>query len=197
MINAISDKLTLLIRENLAEISDEKAEIINFGLKSIFSELIKTLAIFAIANLLGIFKYVLIALLAFSCFRYYAGGIHAKTQIQCFISNSIILFGTVYLSYINIPNYIWLYGCIFAWNCLILYFYAPADVEERPIHSRKLRKQLRVKSYAVLVLIFVIAIFLVNNSLLRNIMIYATFFESLSLLPISYKITKCNHGHKA
>jgi accessory gene regulator B len=194
MVDAISNKLTYLIQKNVADVNNEKAEIINFGIKSILSEVIKSLIIFTAAYFLGVLPYIIIALLSFGTYRTFAGGFHAKTQLKCLISNSSILFGIVFLSYIEYTYVLWAYGLIFIINCLLIHLYAPADVEERPIVSKKLRKRLKIQSYIVMSMIFAIALILIKDQLIKNILIYATLFESLSLLPISYKLMKCNHG---
>lgn len=196
MVEAISNKLTNLIKMNISDINDEKAEIINYGIQSMISEIYKTIIILFAAWIFGILKLILIAIAAFGIYRTFAGGAHARTQTVCLISNSLVFFSIVGISkYLNI-NSVYFLVPILMFNILIIYFYAPADVEEKPILSKKLRHSLKIKSYIVMFSIFIAATFMISNQVISNILIISTFYESLTLLPISYKIMGCARSHQ-
>lgn len=197
MVDAICDKLTYLIKINVNGITDEKAEIINFGIKSIVSEITKFSILITIAYMLGILRYTLVALIGFGIYRSFAGGFHAKTHLECFLSTSFIVFSNVYISLNilpNVKNIELLYIIIFLTNCLIIYKYAPADVEEKPILSKRLRKRLKIQSYIVMGLVFFAALVVIDNRTITNMLILSTMFESLTMLPVSYKLMRCRHG---
>ena len=193
MIDVLSHKLTNQIKNNFPEIDEQKAEIINFGIQSIVSEISKTTIILTVAYFLGVLNLILTAIVAFGVYRTFAGGFHAKSHLACLLTNSMLFFSIVYLS-LFLEHYLaFIYIMIYLFNCYVVYFYAPADVEEKPILSNKLKKKLKLKSFIVMSSIFLISIS-IHNRIFTNLLILATFFESFTLLPISYKIMKCKHG---
>ena len=193
MIDVLSHKLTNQIKNNFPEIDEQKAEIINFGIQSIISEISKTIIILTVAYFLGVLNLILTAIVVFGMYRTFAGGFHAKSNLACLLTNSMLFFSIVYLS-VFLEYYLeFIYIMIYLFNCYVIYFYAPADVEQKPILSKKLRKKLKIKSFVVMSLIFILSL-IIYNRILTNILILATLFESITLLPISYKIMDCKHG---
>ncbi len=196
MVDAFCDKLTCLIRNNVQDID----EIINFGIKSIFSEISKAFIILLTAYFLGILHLAVIAMVATGIYRSLAGGAHARSHIACLATSMTLIFSNIYISgvlaaygSINI-EYIYLF--IFLFNSIIIYVYAPGDTEEKPILSKKLRHRLKINSFIALSLIVFIAITFIKTNIVANVIILSTFFQSLTLLPVSYKIMKCKHGHE-
>jgi accessory gene regulator B len=199
MIDAFCDKLTCVIRTNVQGIDDEKAEIINFGIKSIVSEVSKLIIILLSAYLFGIFNYVIIAIASHGLYRIYAGGFHAKTHLMCLTTGAIIIYGNVLLSmYIGANFYKagLIYLIIYILNCFMIYRYAPADVEEKPIISMKLRKKLRVKSFVVMSLIIILSYFVIIDPIIAKVLLISTLFESITLMPLSYKLVGCKYGYR-
>ncbi len=194
MVDAVCDKLTHILRTNLKDIDDKKAEIINFGIKSIVSEFSKTTVLLAAAYALGVLNYIIIAIVSFGTYRIFAGGFHAKSHIGCLTTNSIMLFSIVYSSFFINTYLNYICFLIFLINCIIIYLYAPADVEEKPVVSKKLRRKLKYQSFIVMSMIFIVSLIMVDR-VIANILILSTFFESLTLLPISYRLMKCRHGY--
>lgn len=194
MVDAVSDKLTHVLKTKLKDIDDKKAEIINFGIKSLVSEFSKTVILLAAAYALGMLNYIIIAIVSFGTYRIFAGGFHAKTHLGCLSVNSTMLFSIVYISFIVETYFNYIFIIIFLFNCIIIYLYAPADVEEKPIISKKLRRKLRFQSFVAMSVIFIVSIIMVDR-VIANILILSTFFESLTLLPISYRLMKCRHGY--
>lgn len=199
MIDAFCDKLTCLIKSNIQGINEEKAEIINFGIKSIVSETSKILIILLSGYFFGVINYVLIAIISYGLYRTYAGGVHAKTHLICLMSSMVIIYSNIYLSmYLgkNINKFWPLYAIIYIFNCMNIYFYAPADVEEKPILSKKLREKLRIKSFIIMSLINTLSFFIISDQIIACILLFSTLFVSITLMPVSYKIMGCKHGHE-
>lgn len=93
MIETLSNKITSLIKGNLDEISDEKAEIINYGMQLIIYEIFVLIIIFALALISGLFKYVLISFVVYGSLRVFTGGAHARTRLECTTTYILTLFG--------------------------------------------------------------------------------------------------------
>jgi accessory gene regulator B len=76
---------------------------------------------------------------------------------------------------------------IFIVSFILTILYAPADTEERPLVSKKLRRDLKIKSLVVLI-IFYITILFVKNNVYANLITFSVLEASLLLTPIVYKL---------
>lgn len=197
MVDALGDKLTRMITTNLEGIDQGKAEIINYGLKCLISDISKTIIIFTFAYFLGVLALAIAYYFSFGLLRIFAGGVHAKKSWECLITTSGLLFFTIYISILlsNFPAYLgYLYFLIFIINSVIIFKYAPADLENKPIVSKKIRERFRIRAVFALGLVIVFALTIIKEPNVQNVLVIATFAESITLLPISYKIFGCKHG---
>ena len=80
-------------------------------------------------------------------------------------------------------------------SIFIIAKYAPADTENIPILTKKERKSKKIKAYISLAILVTITIFSTDKSI-SYIIIYGIFLQNLTVLPISYKITKNKHGYE-
>ena len=85
MIEKICNWLTGKIRKNMPEITDERAEVINYGLQLVIGEIPKTFIMLLIAYSLGILKLSIISFLIIIPYRTFSGGFHLKTHIGCIL----------------------------------------------------------------------------------------------------------------
>lgn len=189
-----------MIRKRVPDIDDERAEIINYGLQNIIGELPKIIPVILVSLLLGILDLTLIAVAAILAYRMFSGGFHLTTHLGCLICSLIFTCGTVYLSKLlafenNLIIYI-IYGFVFVFNLIVISLYAPADTENVPIISKKQRRRQKIESYIVMIILFIIAIFLINDKVVSNILIYSTLLQSICMTRIVYKITKNQYGHE-
>ncbi|SFU60611.1 accessory gene regulator B [Clostridium sp. DSM 8431] len=181
----ISKKTISFIRNTLST-SEEDLEIIDYGIKVIVSNFFKIVILFVTAYLLGIFKYTLLALCSFAFLRTFACGVHANSTFQCIIMNFILFIGNVYTSIFHPLNNKLLF-LFFLISIIILMLYAPADTAERPLISKSLRKSLKIISLISAIILFIICHF-INNSICQTIIIYSMLLESLSVMPLFYKL---------
>ena len=65
MIDKICAFLTRKIREEMPDIDDEKAEVINYGLQNLLGEIPKTFIMLFVAYILGIFEWSLLLLMLY------------------------------------------------------------------------------------------------------------------------------------
>lgn len=167
-------------------------EIIEYGLILFYSNLFKGFIIFLIAFITGFLKDVLVCAIIFGILRSYAGGIHAKTPIGCLAGVIFLYSSIIYLSYI-IPysNYLFWFSLIFC--TLIIALYAPADVAEKPIICKKQKKQYKLYSLIILLSAFIISFFFFDE-IIKKIIIFSCVIESITMLPIVYKITNTKGG---
>ena len=198
MIEKICNSILIKMRKKMPDITDEKAEIILYGLQLIIGEIPKMFIIFGLSFLLGFGWYMVFAYIAVMPYRATSGGFHLHTHLGCILSTIIFFYGNILLSKFlvldNIQKYI-LIGLSLVFGILMISMYAPADTEEVPIISKKERKTKKILSYVMLTLTLVVALF-VPDRMMSNILIIGSIFQSISISRLAYKITKNKYGHE-
>lgn len=182
----------------MPEIDDDRADEINFGLQLIIGELPKFFIIVAVALVLGILKETMLTFLILTPYRGATGGFHLKTHIGCIVFTCLFYCGVALLSkYIFMSNIVKIIVIALEtiFDSIMVKMYAPADTENVPILSKKVRKQKLILSYIFLFLGLVIALFIKNN-LISNIIIIGYFVQTLMITKIVYRITKCKYGYE-
>lgn len=181
----LSDICLQFVKNNTS-ISDEEAEKIYYGLQVIMLDISKSIILLGPAYFLGIFKYTLIAFLVFAILRSFASGVHANSTLQCIVVNYILFIGNVYLS-LCLPLNTAAQSIIFLISLTLVFLYAPGDTEERPLVSKKLRKQLKFKSLSIIVAFF-ISIFIIESRIYTTLITYGILEAALVITPITYRL---------
>lgn len=198
MVDKICDYLTNKIRNNMPEVDEERAEIINYGIHLLVGEIPKTFIFIAISAILGVLKEFFITMLVIFPYRAVSGGFHLKTHIGCIIGTSFMYCGiplsskylliSVNVKYI-ITVLVWIFGMVM---CKL---YAPADTENVPILRKKDRKIKQILSYVILTITLIIGI-IINNKVISNIIILGMFMQSITITRLAYKLTKNKYGYE-
>lgn len=198
MIDKITEALTNRIRKEMPDVDDERAEVINYGLQILLGEVPKLFIMLLIAYLLGIFKLTLITFLILAPYRGASGGFHLKTHIGCIVTTTAFYCGTALLAkniiLEDITKYI-LAIAVGVFGIIMIKLYAPADTEEVPIISKKIRKQKQILSYIFLIIGIVIST-LIRNNMISNIIIFGYFIQTCMITRLAYKITNNKYGHE-
>lgn len=198
MIDKITQSLTNKIRKEMPDVDDERAEVINYGLQILLGEVPKIFIMLGIAYILGVFKLSLITFLILLPYRSASGGFHLKTHIGCIISTCTFYCGVALLSKCIALDDIAKYLLIIAvgvFSIIMIKLYAPADTENVPIISKKIRKQKRILSYIFLVIGLVIAA-VINNNIISNIIIFGYLVQTCMITRLAYKITNNRYGYE-
>lgn len=198
MVDEICNRLTLRIRKEIPDVDDERAEVINYGLQLLIGEIPKTLIIIGIAWILGVLDLTILALILMLPYRTASGGVHLKTHIGCIVATSVFYIGNAVLSkYIvleKIVQYI-ITGAIWLFSMIMIKLYAPADTEAVPILRKKERKIKKILSYITMSVSLIIAL-LINNTIISNILIFGTLFQTIAITRFMYKITGNKYGYE-
>lgn len=198
MIEKICNSILTKMRKNMPDITDEKAEIILYGLQLIIGEIPKMFILFGISFLLGFGWYMVFAYIAVMPYRATSGGFHLHSHLGCILSTIIFFYGNILISRFlvldNIQKYI-IIGLSFIFGILMISMYAPADTEEVPIISKRERKMKKILSYVMLALTLTVALF-IPDRMMSNILIIGSIFQSISISRLAYKITKNRYGHE-
>jgi len=188
----ISGKITKAIAAELKDLSEEKLAEIDYGIAAFIANSYKMVFIFILAMLLNIFQYFLIAFVSFGALRTFASGVHAKREWTCLPTSALVFFGITYLGMISKLNiYIITFIFILCFGAMLRY--APADTEERPIVSRKLRKKLKILSVITILVLYAIALYSLGTKA-SSIITFAVLFESVLILPVTYRLAGSMYG---
>lgn len=198
MVDNICDFITKKIRFEMPDVDDERAEIINYGLKLVIGEIPKGILILILAYLLGVFKLTVLALLFVLPYRTVSGGVHLKTHIGCFMATFISYVGSAFLSKTIILGSnikIILIVSIWIFSMFMIRLYAPADTEAVPILRKKERRIKKILSYIIMTLNLVIALVLKNNTY-SNLLFFGTLIQTITITRFIYKLTNNKYGYE-
>lgn len=181
-------KIKIDIEKQYPNYSKEKIEEIMYGIEGIYLTITKAIIIFTLALMLGIFKELILLLIAFNFIRLFAFGMHANKSWICLIFSSTLFLGGAYLcKIIIIPNIV----CYILYTIIliIISIYSPADTVKRPLIKKNRRIKFKILSIITVLVYFVITI-LIKNNLIINSLIIGLIIECILILPITYKIFK-------
>ena len=198
MIDKITEFLTNKIRKEMPEVDDERAEVINYGLQILIGEVPKIFIMLLVAYALGLLKLSLITFLIIMPYRMFSGGFHLHTHIGCIISTTTFYCGVAFLSKSIILNDIAKYvliACAAIFGIIMIKLYAPADTEEVPILSQKIRRQKQILSYVCLIAGLAIAV-IIKNEVISNMIIFGYFTQTCMITRVAYKLTKNKYGYE-
>ena len=198
MIDKITEFLTNKIRKEMPEIDDERAEVINYGLQILVGEVPKTFIMLVVAYLLGVFKLTLITFLILMPYRTFSGGFHLKTHIGCIVTTCLFYCGTAllakYIAFNEISKYI-ITIALGIFGIIMIKLYAPADTENVPILSKKVRKQKQVLSYITFIVGLAVAL-IIKNNIVSNIIIFGYLMQTCMITKLAYRLTNNKYGYE-
>lgn len=174
---------------NKYETCDELKTIkLKYGLEAIYNLIVKSIIIILIAYIFNTFIETLLIMLFYSGIRTFSYGLHAKSNIACWIT-TIIIYNIIPLliTKVALPNYIGYIILIIGLISMLLW--APADTPKKPLIRPKNRHLCKVLS--VIVIILYSTIYLINdNEILNNALLYGILIQIIMINPLTYKITK-------
>ena len=176
------------IRKKDSSYSEEQLAIIRYGFESIYILITKTIFIFMIAIILGIFKEVLIFTLLYNLIRTTSFGLHATKSWMCFVSSTLIFITIPYICKIIDINII-VRAIVGVISILAIYKNAPADTYKRPIVSKKRRDIFKFVS-TIIAISMVFASLLIDNTFLHNSLLLSLVVQCFMISPTVYKIFK-------
>lgn len=182
--NAISCKIMNYISSHVKTKEDfDKAY---YGVQIIIINISKFIILFAAAMLFNTTKNSFLILIFFSLIRIHASGIHLDSSLHCNIFNLTVFVGGSFLvNHVVLTNKLILVISLI--SLIIILLYAPADTQKRPIINKNLRKLLKIKSGAIVLILSCVSIY-ITNYILKNIIIYSIIIQCICILPIVYKL---------
>lgn len=201
MIEKICNSILEKIRKEMPEVDDERAEVINYGLQMIIGEAPKLLIMLGVAYILGVLKLTVLAYLLLLPYKYFVGGVHAKSHLACIITTPAIYCGNAFISktltFIPLEYRYLLIFLVGTFSMIFITLYAPADTEEVPILRKTERKYKKIMSYIIMTLTLLLAIILIKkNIVISNILIFGCLIDSIFITRPMYILFKNQYGHE-
>lgn len=198
MVEKICNFILNKMKKKMPDITEEKAEIILYGLQLIIGEIPKIFLMFVVSFLLGIGWYMVFAFIAIMPYRAVSGGFHLHTHLGCILGTTIFYYGNILISKFivldNLQKYI-LVGLSLIFGLIMVSMYAPADTENVPIISKKERKTKKILSYIMLVITLGVSL-IIKEQVYANILIIGTIIQSISISRLAYKLTNNKYGYE-
>lgn len=181
----LSLKLTNSLTKDL-DYDEEKREVITYAIETTLLNILGISLLILFAFLLNVLKPALIAGISGMILRRVSGGFHFNTPLKC------LFFGAIVYTLLGIATQkifeLSLVGTPVLWIALGISFIlvsilAPVDSPSKPIHSRTLRKKLKIASIGLIILACLIIIFS-PDQVLSISMCLGILYQSLTLLPL-------------
>ena len=199
MIDKLCDYLTERIKNEMKEVDEQKAEVINYGLHLVLGETPKIFIILLVAYLLGVLQLTIITLLIILPYKTFSGGVHLKTHMGCIIATSTMYIGTAYISKIIVFNELFMkYIIVFAvwvFSIVMILLYAPADTENVPILRAKERKMKKILSFIIMTTTLIVGL-IIKDTIISNILIFGTLIQTITITRFIYKLTNNKYGYE-
>ena len=156
------------------------------GMEILLHTIPKVALMLVAAAFLGVLPLTLAAWLPFACIRRYASGLHAKNSINCAVACMILFVAVPYLlQSVNID--IVTHVLAFVVTGIILYKYAPADTESRPIIGKKKRARLKKEAVIANFVLLMLSVFFIDASLYLMVSL-GVVSAAIHTLPLLYKL---------
>lgn len=170
------------------ECDDLKLKRLKYGLEGIYSLVIKIFVVLIISIITQTLIETLLLIIFYAGIRTFSYGMHAKSNIACWITTILIYNGCPFLiTKINLPTLIGYIVLIFALISMVLW--APADTPKKPLIRKEQRKKCKILSI-IIVLIYTLIFIINKNSIINNSIICALIIQIIFINPLTYKITK-------
>ena len=176
-----------LIKKDNPDYSDEKLEILEYGLTGLYIFISKSIIIFTIAYFLGILKELIIFMLIYNSIRLVSFGMHATSSTACLIGSTVSFLSATYFckTYLLPMGFKIIFGII---SIVYVYLHSPADTEKRPIISPKRRFIYKFLS-TLIALVMVVCSIVLDNAFISNSFSIALLIQCFMISPFAYKIT--------
>ncbi len=155
----VINKLMDFLYKGQENMSEERYEIVKYGLEILLIKYLFFSAALIIGILMHSFWECLIFIIFLSTIRSKSGGYHADTRIQCFVQSMLtFVFALSILKLESIYKIIIIPLSVLAFcSSIIIWLFAPIDTKNNPLSENE-KKRFGIKSKVILCLEMVIAI---------------------------------------
>ncbi len=190
-ISEVSERLAHSISTEL-DYSDDKKEIVAYGIESLMLTVIGFLAVLLLALPFYALVPAAIAAISGGALRKLSGGAHFNTPLKCLVFGAVVytLLGVTANQIIKYDLYSTGLSFLVLISCLVIVaILAPVDCESKPIHSSRFRRKLRIVS--IIYVVFICGVILFSNNILLNTgAVLGIVYQTITLLPVFNKKKK-------
>jgi len=187
-LSEISQRLSDTITEDL-NYSEEKKEIVAYGIESLALSIVGFLAILLVALLFNALVPAALTAVFGGLLRKVSGGAHFNSPFKCLAFGAIVysLLGVMAKQIVIYDLYNGVISLILlAISLVIVGLLAPVDCEAKPIHSESFRRKLKIFSVCFVGLTIIMVV-LSNYPLLNTCAVLGIGYQTLTLLPVFNK----------
>ncbi|MBM7623128.1 accessory gene regulator ArgB-like protein [Sporohalobacter salinus] len=190
-VELLSKKLVQILFQN---VSTEEKEVLMYGATVLLSTLGAYLVLIVVSSLFNVTFLTVTAAVTASLLRIFSGGVHSSEFKYCVLSGTIV-FITMGLIANNfgykIENINMLVLIVLVIGSFIIYFYAPAEIKEKPITSHKKKARFKIYSFivfSVLLVFYYIINLKTNNDQFVLAGLLGALWQLFTLTPLAYKL---------
>ena len=159
---------------------------IKYGLEVMYHFFTKLFVVIIISILLNTIKYIIPLFISFGLLRTFGYGIHAKTNLECWIFTiSLYIICGIYLKMYYFNTYIKL--AIFVISFISMLLWAPSDTKGRPLVNKRKRRIL--KFFCLITLLIEGLLSFKTKYFFKDVFVIAAALETIVINPYLYKIT--------
>lgn len=158
--------------------SKEQEEQVEYALRVVTFETMKTLGILIIFLLIGYPSYAVIAMAAMVLTKPFIGGYHEDTQIKCFLATFVIIGSIIYLS-INLNVGLISKIILNMASLYCIWRQAPIINPKMQLTKPELIKKNRILGISFTVIFIAISIIFNKNSVVSNTILWTVVFQTL------------------
>jgi len=157
--------------------------IVRYGIEAMLNSFLKVFVLLTIGCMFGKFYETVVVLCSFGLLRKFAGGVHCKTDIGCFLSMFVICAISMLFSENSekIPIGIMSMELVFVW--LSLMCFAPCNSKVNPIMDRGVLEQKR-KGTIIVITGLSMLILLIPIREWKWLILCPVFIEAITVLPL-------------
>lgn len=154
MIKVLAQKIAVIMGTRL-QVERDRVEVFAYGLEIILGTLLQLLILIWLSLILNTFITTMASLVAFASLRYFGGGVHLSTYYRCLIVGTSLLLALGKLATIDISLAALkiIYLSVFIMGAFITVRWVPAGTEKKQIKDKKTRRQQKIKTLFVLIML--------------------------------------------
>jgi len=179
--------------QNELNLSDERREVIAYGMETLVSTLLGLFGIVLFGYLFDLLVPALIISLTALATRVYTGGAHCSSMGRCTIATIIIFMVLAYISTSLLKPSLILIAGGYITSIIFIVRYAPAEVKEKPLsetHKRQLRRGAIILAIVLGVLVLLLTMY--NKEHISMYIIIGFLWQCLNTSPLGFKFITCS-----
>lgn len=173
-----------LIKNHKIDQSDEEIYLYGFREGTIY--LLNFVTTLILGALFHSITESIVFLIAFVPLRIFAGGIHAKTQVRCYVLSLLTLI-IIFVLINQLPHNKWIYEMIMIGSGFLLFILSPIEEENKPLNGAEF-KYYRKKARIILLIELLIQVFAMVSGLFAVYCGISMAIGTLGLLVLLGKI---------